>query len=212
MPLRRPSKSLRTTTSRPFAAQIHPSQCNCGAKSYHRQRTNSICYDHPQPPRLAQRLPTYRDSTATATMHIHLESSAAKTKMGYYLGLAWEHYRCHQVWLNDAKSTRVGQTVSFRHKYITAPQFTTSDALLHGSEPKSAETKRVVHLLMQTTPGNRNARRRSSSSSEQRMKQRQFKVCPARSRGKQINRKGTTKLCQHSSKLMTNQQSAVNHR
>ena len=60
--------------------------------------------------------------------------------------------------MNETKSTRIGQTVFFRHKYITAPQFTASDALLHASDelcaaltkaaPHSAETKRVVQLLM----------------------------------------------------------------
>ena len=33
------------------------------------------------------------------------------TKTGFYLGTSWEHYRCHEVWVKDTKSTRVDQTV-----------------------------------------------------------------------------------------------------
>ena len=80
------------------------------------------------------------------------------TKTGYYLGPAWGHYRCHMVWVIDTKSTRIGQTVFFRHKYITAPQFTASDALIKAGDdlcsalakngPNSAETKTVIDMLM----------------------------------------------------------------
>ena len=37
----------------------------------------------------------------------------AQTKTGYYLGVSWEHYRCHEVWVQDTKSVRVSQTVFF---------------------------------------------------------------------------------------------------
>ena len=37
----------------------------------------------------------------------------AHTKTGYYLGVSWEHYRCHEVWVQDTKSVRVSQTVFF---------------------------------------------------------------------------------------------------
>ena len=66
------------------------------------------------------------------------------TKSGYYLGPAWDHYRCHQVWVEDTRATRVGQTVFFKHKYITAPHFTESDALVKASEE-------LAHLLQKTT-------------------------------------------------------------
>ena len=35
------------------------------------------------------------------------------TKTGYCLGVSWEHYRCHEVWVQDTKSVRVSQTVFF---------------------------------------------------------------------------------------------------
>ena len=80
------------------------------------------------------------------------------TKTGYYLGPAWEHYRYHRVLVNDTRAERVGQTVFFRHKYITQPQITESDALLRASDeicnaltkaaPNSDETRRAVDLLV----------------------------------------------------------------
>ena len=33
------------------------------------------------------------------------------TKTGYYIGNSWEHYRCHEIWIVDTRSARVGQTV-----------------------------------------------------------------------------------------------------
>ena len=83
---------------------------------------------------------------------------AAHTKTGYCLGPAWEHYRCHIVWVQDTRLTRIGQTVFFRHKYLTKPQVTEADALLRASDqmcsallktnPNSNETQRAVDLLV----------------------------------------------------------------
>ena len=43
------------------------------------------------------------------------------TKSGFYLGNSVEHYRCHEIWITDTKSLRVGQPAFFRHKYATHP-------------------------------------------------------------------------------------------
>ena len=87
----------------------------------------------------------------------------AHTKTGYYLGAAWDHYRCHRVWVKDTKSERVGQTVFFKHKYITQPTITTSDALLRASEdvceallksqPSSKKTRTAVDKLIEIFKG-----------------------------------------------------------
>ena len=52
------------------------------------------------------------------------------TKTGYYLGTSWEHNRCHKVWIQETKITRVGQTVFFKQKYLTHSKITATDALL----------------------------------------------------------------------------------
>ena len=79
------------------------------------------------------------------------------TKTGYYLGAAWDHYRCHQVWIEDTKSTRIGQTVFFKHRYMTQPQMTETDALLkvgcdlcktlRKAPPESKAMERAINAL-----------------------------------------------------------------
>ena len=66
------------------------------------------------------------------------------TKTGYYLGNSWEHYRCHEVWINDTRSVRVGQTVFFKHQYLTQPTTTTSDAILKAAANLEQALKGVV--------------------------------------------------------------------
>ena len=43
---------------------------------------------------------------------------AEHTKSGFYLGTSWNHYRCHEIWVSDTKSARVGQTV-FSNTHIS---------------------------------------------------------------------------------------------
>ena len=74
----------------------------------------------------------------------------AHTKSGYYLGASWDHYRCHQVWVKDTRSARVGQTVFFKHKYVTRPEITTSDALLRASED-------ICEAILKTEPSDKRA-------------------------------------------------------
>ena len=83
----------------------------------------------------------------------------AHTKAGFYLGNSWEHYRCHEVWIVDTKSVRVGQTVFFKHKYITQPALTPTDTILRASDdlaqilkgvlPVKGDTRTTVDLLME---------------------------------------------------------------
>ena len=58
------------------------------------------------------------------------ETWAAHTTSGYYIGNAWEHYRCHEVYVSSTKATCVCETVFFRHKYLTMPTITPADALI----------------------------------------------------------------------------------
>ena len=56
------------------------------------------------------------------------------TKTGYYLGTTWKHYWYHQVWISETKSKCIGQTVFFKHKYLTQPTITVTDALVRASD------------------------------------------------------------------------------
>jgi hypothetical protein len=58
------------------------------------------------------------------------ETWAPHTASGYYIGNAREHYRCHNVYISNTKSTQVCSLVFFKHKYLTMPTLTPSDALI----------------------------------------------------------------------------------
>ncbi len=84
---------------------------------------------------------------------------AAHTASGYYIGNAWEHYRCHQVYISSSKHERVSGTVFFRHKYLTMPTITPADALIKAAEnlvdvilgqlPKNSVTADAVEQLIE---------------------------------------------------------------
>ena len=80
------------------------------------------------------------------------------TKAGYYLGTSWDHYRCHEVWISNTKSKRVGRTVFLKHKYLIQPTITASDALpragdnicaaLQNVAPTTTSSRRAIGFLM----------------------------------------------------------------
>jgi hypothetical protein len=84
---------------------------------------------------------------------------AAHTASGYYIGNAWKHYRCHQVYISSSKRKRISGTVFFRHKYLTMPTITPADALIKAADnlvniisgqlPKNSITADAVEQLME---------------------------------------------------------------
>ena len=58
----------------------------------------------------------------------------AHTKTGYYLGTSSEHYRCHEAWVKDTRTIRIGQTIFFKHKYLTQPNMMDADALVQAAD------------------------------------------------------------------------------
>ncbi len=62
------------------------------------------------------------------------ETWAPHTASGYYIGNAWEHYRCHEVYISDTKSMRTCLSVFFKHKYLTMPTVTPADALIRAAD------------------------------------------------------------------------------
>ena len=49
---------------------------------------------------------------------------------GWYVCASLEHYRCHRCWITETRGIRTGNTVFFKHKYLTMPTITTADAIL----------------------------------------------------------------------------------
>ena len=52
----------------------------------------------------------------------------------FYIGTSQKHYRCHNVWFKYTKSVRIGDTVLFKHKYLTNPTIKTADAIIQASD------------------------------------------------------------------------------
>jgi hypothetical protein len=87
------------------------------------------------------------------------ETWAAHTASGYYIGNAWEHYRCHQVYISSTKRKCISKTVFFRHKYLTMPTITSADALINAADnlvnvisgrlPKNSITADAMEQLME---------------------------------------------------------------
>ena len=94
----------------------------------------------------------------THVMTRQLKSWEIHTKMGYYLGSAWKHYCYNNKWVKETKSTRIGQIVFFKHKCITAPHLTETDAIAKASEE-------LAQLLDKTTSGQDSTKRRLTYSS-----------------------------------------------
>ncbi len=59
---------------------------------------------------------------------------AAHTTNRYYIGNAWEHYRCHEVYISTTKGMRICGTVFFQHKYLAMPTITPADALIKAAD------------------------------------------------------------------------------
>ena len=53
---------------------------------------------------------------------------------GWYLGPAWEHYRNHNVWVQNTKAERIADNVWFKHKYITNPSLTAADHIVNAAK------------------------------------------------------------------------------
>ena len=103
-----------------------------------------------------------------STIELHVmpnkrKTWAAHTMTGYYLGALWEHYRCHQVWISETKSKLISQTVFFKHKYLTQPTITATDALLQASNdicnalkniaPPNDKSKQAIDFLVNIFKG-----------------------------------------------------------
>ncbi len=86
------------------------------------------------------------------------ETWAPHTASGFYIGNAWEHYRCHEIYICNTKHTRTCLTIFFKHKYLTRPTITPANALIRavdyltdaiaGLIPAPTATQDAVNQLM----------------------------------------------------------------
>jgi len=95
---------------------------------------------------------------------MHLKPTARETweehsASGWNIGTSLEHYRCYDVWIDKTLGTRCGNTVFFKHKYLTMPTITSGDALVKAAidlkdtieknVSKTLETEEALKTLMQ---------------------------------------------------------------
>ena len=87
---------------------------------------------------------------------MHLKPDARDTwqehsASGFNVGTSFEHYRCYKVWIKETRSIRTGNTVFFKHKYLTMPTITPGDAVLkaRGHSP----IKKPVYFLFRKKTG-----------------------------------------------------------
>ena len=66
------------------------------------------------------------------------------TKYGFYIGTSLDHYRCRSIWLPESEGVRVAHTIFFKHRYLTQPTITDTDAILLASDNLYAAIKGVV--------------------------------------------------------------------
>jgi hypothetical protein len=62
------------------------------------------------------------------------ETWAPHTASRFYVGNSPEHFRCHKVFNNDTRHTRVCSTVFFKHKYLTMPTIMPANALIRAAD------------------------------------------------------------------------------
>ncbi len=81
------------------------------------------------------------------------ETWAPHTAGGFYVDNAWEHYRCHEIYIRDTKHTRTCLTAFFKHKYLTLPTITPADALICAADYLTD----TISGLVPTTTGTQDA-------------------------------------------------------
>jgi hypothetical protein len=63
---------------------------------------------------------------------------------GWVIGTSAENYRCWKIWSTDTRTTRILETVFFKHKYLTNPSMSPTDALI-------AAAANLAHVIKHNT-------------------------------------------------------------
>ncbi len=71
---------------------------------------------------------------------------APHTASGFYVGNAWDHYWCHEIYITNTHHTRVCNMVFFKHKYLTMPTITPADALIQANDDLTDAISGVIPL------------------------------------------------------------------
>ena len=72
-------------------------------------------------------------------VHIYVPPDKRKTwsikiKKGFYVGTLLEHYRYYMAYCSKSQAVQGSKTMYFKHKYITDPDMTPSDAIVQAAK------------------------------------------------------------------------------
>jgi hypothetical protein len=76
---------------------------------------------------------------------------APHTANRYYVGTAWEHNHCHEVYIIDTRHTQIYSLVFFKHKYLTMPSLMPSDSLIRAADDLTTAIAGVIPPPNMTT-------------------------------------------------------------
>eukprot|EP00804_Cyclotella_cryptica_P003875 CCRYP_015759-RB/>CCRYP_015759-RB protein AED:0.32 eAED:0.29 QI:0/0/0/1/0/0.33/3/0/881 len=165
----KPYKRGKITLLLSLAAQPTNFHSTCGANSSHTWNANSTSYSNANP-KISAYAHLYgpHDYNAAPFAPLGMEALAhdkphrRKTyaqhcSRGWIIGTSTEHYRCWKIWSPTTRSTRIAATVFFKHKYLTNPSVTPTDALIaaaanlahiikHNAKAQHVGTKNLLDL------------------------------------------------------------------
>ena len=70
-----------------------------------------------------------------------------RSKEGWNVGVALDHYRCQIVVAKDTKAAQVSDAVEFRHQHLTQPTLTPADRVLHGINTLSCALEKTPAVI-----------------------------------------------------------------
>ncbi|KAL7474976.1 hypothetical protein ACHAW6_000913 [Cyclotella cf. meneghiniana] len=73
---------------------------------------------------------------------IRCKTYAQHCSKGWVIGTSTKHYTCWKIWSTNTCTTRIAETVFFKHKYLTNPFMSPADALI-------ATAANLAHLIKQ---------------------------------------------------------------
>ncbi len=65
----------------------------------------------------------------------------ARANAGFNLGTSMEHHRCYHIYITETRSTRVSDTVNFKHQYITNPTVSPESLIIVAAQQLTAALK-----------------------------------------------------------------------
>ena len=66
---------------------------------------------------------------------------------GWYVGVALQHYQCHNIVDKATRAVQISDTVEFRHQHLTQPEVTPMDRIVHGVSTLTCALKDAPQIV-----------------------------------------------------------------